>query len=184
MTLPFFGSGVVELPPEGYKRAKNSRKMQMCFFVHEGKVMVEVGASSTGETNQFAISKGGVWVVPRGKLLFSHSSHSLLHFTVRFGRLGTATRLLVGSEKSGKAVTHRSNTPSPVASMTMLEVGVDRAVCVRRAVDLTLRCTGLYGTSLLGDVAPRTRQLRCCVTELSRSGADKSVGGVCATLQR
>lgn len=68
MTLPFFGSGVVELPPEGFKRAKNSRKMQQCFFVHEGKVMVEVGAASVGETTQFAISKGGVWVVPRGKL--------------------------------------------------------------------------------------------------------------------
>ena len=70
MTLPFFGSGVVEVPPEGYKRAKNSRKMQMCFFVHEGKVLVEVGAAGTGETNQFAISKGGVWVVPRGEFAF------------------------------------------------------------------------------------------------------------------
>lgn len=29
--------------------------------------MVEVGAASVGETTQFAISKGGVWVVPRGK---------------------------------------------------------------------------------------------------------------------
>lgn len=67
MTLPFFGSGVVELPPNGYKRAKNSRKMQMVFFVHEGKVMVEVGAQGMSEINQFAISKGGVWVVPRGE---------------------------------------------------------------------------------------------------------------------
>ena len=33
MTLPFFGAGVVELPPEGYKRSKNSRKMAMVFFV-------------------------------------------------------------------------------------------------------------------------------------------------------
>ncbi|KAH9845260.1 Mif2/CENP-C like [Teratosphaeria destructans] len=67
MTLPFFGSGLVELPPEGFKRAKNSRKMQMCFFVHEGKVMVEIGAQGMpGDVNQFAISKGGVWVVPRG----------------------------------------------------------------------------------------------------------------------
>lgn len=66
MTIPFFGAGVVELPPEGFKRAKNSRKMQMVFFVHEGKVMVEVGATGL-EVNQFAISKGGVWIVPRGK---------------------------------------------------------------------------------------------------------------------
>lgn len=72
MTLPFFGSGLVELPPEGFKRAKNSRKMQMCFFVHEGKVMVEIGAGGGegGEVNQFAISKGGVWVVPRGEFFF------------------------------------------------------------------------------------------------------------------
>jgi centromere protein C len=74
MTLPFFGSGIVELPPEGFKRAKNSRKMQMVFFVHQGKVLVTVGppalenggAGNDSETNEFAISKGGVWVVPRG----------------------------------------------------------------------------------------------------------------------
>lgn len=83
MTLPFFGSGIVELPPEGFKRAKNSRKMQMVFFVHQGKVLVTVGppalenggTGNDAETNEFAISKGGVWVVPRGKLLiFSFSS--------------------------------------------------------------------------------------------------------------
>lgn len=65
MTLPFFGAGFVDLPPEGFKRAKNSRKMQMIFFVHEGKVMVEIGATGM-EVNQFALSKGGCWVVPRG----------------------------------------------------------------------------------------------------------------------
>ncbi|CAK4032663.1 Centromere 3 [Lecanosticta acicola] len=65
MTIPFFGAGVVELPPEGFKRAKNSRKMQMVFFVHEGKVLVEVGAMGL-EVNSFALSKGGVWIVPRG----------------------------------------------------------------------------------------------------------------------
>ena len=77
MTLPFFGSGIVELPPEGFKRAKNSRKMQMVFFVHQGKVLVTVGppalenggGGNDAETNEFAISKGGVWVVPRGMLL-------------------------------------------------------------------------------------------------------------------
>lgn len=76
MTLPFFGSGIVELPPDGFKRAKNSRKMQMVFFVHQGKVLVTVGppalenggAGNDAETNEFAISKGGVWVVPRGML--------------------------------------------------------------------------------------------------------------------
>lgn len=66
MTMPFFGAGMVEIPPEGYKRTKNSRKMQMIFFVHEGKVTVEVADI------KFGMSKGGVWQVPRGtsKLIF------------------------------------------------------------------------------------------------------------------
>lgn len=67
MTLPFFGAGLVELPPEATKRVKNSRKMHMCFFVHAGKVMVEIGAAGVKDVTQFAIAKGGVWVVPRGE---------------------------------------------------------------------------------------------------------------------
>ncbi|KAK0273320.1 mitotic fidelity of chromosome transmission- protein [Friedmanniomyces endolithicus] len=68
LTLPFFGTGLVEIPPEGFKRAKNSRKMQMVFFVYEGKVLVEIGApGSEVLVNEFAITKGGVWVVPRGE---------------------------------------------------------------------------------------------------------------------
>lgn len=65
MTLPFFGSGMVEIPPDGYKRMKNSRKMQMVFFVHEGKVTVDI------EDVQFGMTKGGVWQVPRGESIFS-----------------------------------------------------------------------------------------------------------------
>lgn len=60
MNLSFFGAGLVEVPPEGHKRMKNSRRMQMVFFVHEGKVTVEVGDV------RFGMSKGGVWQVPRG----------------------------------------------------------------------------------------------------------------------
>jgi hypothetical protein len=49
----------------------------MVFFVHQGKVLVTVGppalkngnARNDAEMNEFAISKGGVWVVPRGMLL-------------------------------------------------------------------------------------------------------------------
>jgi hypothetical protein len=52
---------MVDLPPGGFKRAKNARKMQMVFFVHMGKVLVRVGDA------EFTISKGGVWHVPRGK---------------------------------------------------------------------------------------------------------------------
>ena len=65
LTMPFFGSGIVELPPGGIKKTKNSRRMQMMFFVFFGKVTVEVAGT------RFAISKGGVWQVPRGEFLFS-----------------------------------------------------------------------------------------------------------------
>jgi len=62
MTMKFFGSGLVEIPPDGYKRTKNVRKMQMCFFVHQGKVTVEVAGMT------FGITAGGMFQVPRGEL--------------------------------------------------------------------------------------------------------------------
>lgn len=65
LTMPFFGSGIVELPPGGTKRTKNSRRMQMIFFVHIGKVKVEVAGTT------FTITRGGVWQVPRGAFLHS-----------------------------------------------------------------------------------------------------------------
>jgi centromere protein C len=61
LTLPFFGSGMVDLPPGAIKKPKNSRKMQMVFFVHYGRVNVTVN------NNAFRIGKGGMWQVPRGK---------------------------------------------------------------------------------------------------------------------
>jgi centromere protein C len=63
LTLPFFGSGMVDLPPGGAKRVKNSRKMQLIFFVYYGRVTVDVGTPTTS----FSIGKGGMWQVPRGK---------------------------------------------------------------------------------------------------------------------
>jgi len=74
LSLPFFGCGMVDLPPGGFKRAKNARKMQMVFFVHMGKVLVRVGEA------EFTISKGGVWHVPRGQ---SNISFPLLVFSFR-----------------------------------------------------------------------------------------------------
>lgn len=75
LTLPFFGSGMVELPPEGAKRVKNSRKMQMVFFVFYGRVTVDVGTPTTS----FSIGKGGMWHVPRGKKsLFFHYHRVIL----------------------------------------------------------------------------------------------------------
>ena len=63
LTLPFFGAGMVHLPPGGEKRVKNSRKMQMVFFVFYGRVTVNVGTPTT----TFSIGKGGQWQVPRGE---------------------------------------------------------------------------------------------------------------------
>ncbi|KAI1493012.1 Mif2/CENP-C like-domain-containing protein [Biscogniauxia mediterranea] len=60
LTLPFFGAGIVDLPPGAEKRPKNARKMQMVFFVHTGSVHVTVA------DNAFKIAKGGMWFVPRG----------------------------------------------------------------------------------------------------------------------
>ncbi|KAH7370703.1 putative centromere protein 3 [Rhexocercosporidium sp. MPI-PUGE-AT-0058] len=60
LTLPFFGSGMVDLPARSMKKSKNSRKMQMVFFVFYGRVQVTVN------DNVFSIGKGGMWQVPRG----------------------------------------------------------------------------------------------------------------------
>ncbi|KAI9726224.1 MAG: hypothetical protein M1834_009394 [Cirrosporium novae-zelandiae] len=60
ISTPFFGSGFVDLPPGGVKRPKNSRTMQMVFFVFYGRVSVDVNGST------FNIGKGGMWQVPRG----------------------------------------------------------------------------------------------------------------------
>ncbi len=59
--LPFYGAGVLELPPGTEKRPKNSRKMFMTFFVQLGHVQVTVHETT------FRISKGGMFFVPRGE---------------------------------------------------------------------------------------------------------------------
>lgn len=60
LTLPFFGSGIVDLPPGSIKKTKPSRKMQMAFFVFTGRVKVVINET------EFRISKGGMFQVPRG----------------------------------------------------------------------------------------------------------------------
>ncbi|KAI1753150.1 Mif2/CENP-C like-domain-containing protein [Xylaria castorea] len=60
LTLPFFGSGIVDLPPGAEKRPKNARKNHMVFFVHTGNVRVTIAQS------EFTIAKGGMFFVPRG----------------------------------------------------------------------------------------------------------------------
>jgi centromere protein C len=63
LTLPFFGSGIVDLPPGAEKRPKNSRKMHLVFFVHTGSVQVTIAQT------EFGIAKGGMFFVPRGTLM-------------------------------------------------------------------------------------------------------------------
>lgn len=60
---PFFGSGVVDLPPGGLKKPKNSRRFQMVFYVFSGRVRVQVAGT------EFGVGKGGMWQVPRGEPL-------------------------------------------------------------------------------------------------------------------
>lgn len=61
LNLSFMGTGVVDMPPGSEKKPKNSRKMQMVFFVFKGKVLVSVNET------EFRISTGGQWFVPRGE---------------------------------------------------------------------------------------------------------------------
>lgn len=78
LSTNFFGSGLVDLPPGGIKRPKNSRKMHMSFYVVKGRVTVTVGpidGEETGSMSRFSIGKGGFWQVPRGKsAVFQHCS--------------------------------------------------------------------------------------------------------------
>jgi centromere protein C len=66
LSTPFFGTGIVDLPPGAEKRPKNSRKMLMSFFVFTGRVTVEVGPYGK-EQSRFSVGKGGFWTVPRGE---------------------------------------------------------------------------------------------------------------------
>lgn len=61
LSSSFIGSGVVELPPEGVKKPKNSKKMHMVFYVCHGRVQVDISGV------QFSAGKGCVFQVPRGK---------------------------------------------------------------------------------------------------------------------
>lgn len=60
LSSSFLGSGIVELPPGGVKKPKNSKRMHMIFFVCKGRVQVDVSGV------QFSAGKGCVFQVPRG----------------------------------------------------------------------------------------------------------------------
>ncbi|CUS10023.1 unnamed protein product [Tuber aestivum] len=61
-TQPFFGTGMIEIPPGGIKRTKNSGKMHLVFYLLQGKVQVQVGET------MFRVRSGGQFMVPRGNL--------------------------------------------------------------------------------------------------------------------
>ena len=63
LSVPFFGAGIMDIPVGGMKKPKNSRKMQMVFFVYTGRVQVSINGG-----DPFRISHGGMWQVPRGEL--------------------------------------------------------------------------------------------------------------------
>ena len=66
VALPFFHSGMVDLPPGGEKRVKNSRRNHMVFWVFSGRVKVDINGL------KFSIGRGGMWQVPRGMSQQSH----------------------------------------------------------------------------------------------------------------
>jgi centromere protein C len=70
LTLPFFHSGMVDLPSGGEKRVKNTRKNHMVFWVFYGRVMVDVAGV------KFSIGKGGMWQVPRGNFYSIANTYS------------------------------------------------------------------------------------------------------------
>ncbi|KUI67435.1 Centromere protein 3 [Cytospora mali] len=69
LSTPFFGAGVVDLPPHSEKKPKNARKMHMSFFVFSGRVQVTVADTT------FSIGKGGMWFVPRGNYYSIENSY-------------------------------------------------------------------------------------------------------------
>ena len=70
LTLPFFHSGMLDLPPGGEKTSRNSRQFHMVFWVSSGRVAVDISG------NKFTLGRGGIWQVPRG-LSFSTQSENV-----------------------------------------------------------------------------------------------------------
>ncbi|CEJ54715.1 hypothetical protein PMG11_01011 [Penicillium brasilianum] len=78
LSSSFIGSGVVELPPDGVKKPKNSKRMHMVFYVCYGRVQVDICGV------QFSAGKGSVFQIPRGNYYSfqnSHDKNARLFFT-------------------------------------------------------------------------------------------------------
>ncbi|KAJ5319402.1 hypothetical protein MYU51_017469 [Penicillium brevicompactum] len=78
LSSSFIGSGVVELPADGVKKPKNSKKMHMVFYVCHGRVQVDISGV------QFSAGKGCVFQIPRGNYYSfanPHRKEARLFFT-------------------------------------------------------------------------------------------------------
>ncbi|EPS27414.1 hypothetical protein PDE_02357 [Penicillium oxalicum 114-2] len=78
LSSSFIGSGVVELPPDGVKKPKNSKRMHMVFYVCYGRVQVDISGV------QFSAGKGSVFQIPRGNYYSfqnSRNKNARLFFT-------------------------------------------------------------------------------------------------------
>ncbi|PLB39214.1 Cupin domain protein [Aspergillus candidus] len=78
LSSSFLGSGIVELPPGGIKKPKNSKKMHMVFYVVSGRVQIDISGV------QFSAGKGCVFQVPRGNYYSfanTHAKDTRLFFT-------------------------------------------------------------------------------------------------------
>ena len=116
VTLPFFPSGVVDLPPGGEKRMRNARKHHMVFWVFAGRVDVELNEFA------FSIGRGGMWQVPRGEsLCMAPARASSAPFPGVPGML-TADRVLCCRKLVRPAQPLRS-THAPLLRTGMLHVG-------------------------------------------------------------
>ena len=93
ITLPFFHSGMVDIPPGGEKKTKNSRKNHMVFWVFSGRVQVKVADTS------FSIGRGGMWQVPRGTSSIAFFSSSLPCATKPFSLVSGSARWWASSRK-------------------------------------------------------------------------------------
>lgn len=113
--------------------------------------MVEVGAANGREANEFAVSKGGAWVVPRGEfclllLLFRFCACLFVFWCWIAGRAWTPVRIFRAMvhhsttyNSSEKAVTHRLQPSSLLIDQRTLRgriVWNERAVYVRPAVEI------------------------------------------------
>ena len=147
----FFGSGIVELPPGGVKRPKNSRKMHMSFFVAAGRVTAQVGGVfGDGEQpgSRFSVGKGGFWQVPRGMSASGQRREESLT-GVLLQEISTPLRMSWISQQRyslAKVVSQRlklERIDEQIMYMSLWRFGYDKKICLSGSTALrTISNTG------------------------------------------